>query len=95
MMSKYNESKKESVGEAIKQWMLEGFRFRTSEIEIYTHPDHESYVTVELSTDHQDDSWNGFNSETIRRVVKENTDERVHSVVDCSTYSVSVVPDEV
>lgn len=94
-MSRYNEQMKEEIGQAVKDWLVETYRFRGSEIEIYTHPDHEAYVTIEIDYNHDADAWNGFSTERLRSVVKDNTSHRVDSIPASTDHNVSIVPEGV
>lgn len=83
---------KQEIAEALQLWLTETTRLKQHEIELYTHPSHESYLTIEVSPSTAAD-FNGFDKEAVRREVKERTPYRAESVSTDGGIILNVVPD--
>lgn len=70
--SRYDENLKREIAEDVKEWYVENTRLRASEIEIYQNFNHEAYVLIEI--DANSDYFDGFESESVRRMTDVHLD---------------------
>jgi hypothetical protein len=87
----YKEKAKEKIGESLKTWLVETYPLTIRDIEIHHHKNMESYITIEVDTTNISSfSWN---TERVRRVVRENTDNRVGFVDLSGSETLHVAPE--